>query len=64
MPKYRVNVGSLVTKYMERTYTISANSEEEAYQKAEERFRKACEDSPTFCDCGDTVNLSDIERIS
>ena len=34
MAKYKVQLGSLVTKLMERNFTVSANSEEEAIEKA------------------------------
>lgn len=60
--KYLVEMGSLVTKFMRRTFVVKAESEQEAIQKAEEKFRKACEQQP-YTECGDTVNCDSIQRI-
>lgn len=63
MPKYRIELGSLVTKLMQRTYTISAPDEQTAIERAEKRFRAACENSPVYIDCGDTINVDDIKVL-
>lgn len=61
--KYRVELGSLVTKMMHRTYTVSAKSEEEAKEKAETKFRNACKNAKEYIDCGDTVIVDFIELV-
>lgn len=60
--KYKVNVGSLVTKYMERTFVVSADSEQAAFEKAEERFREVCRNAKTYTDVGGSVELNWIEE--
>lgn len=63
MPKYRIELGSLVTKLMQRTYTVSAPDEQTAIERAENRFRSACENSRVYTDCGDTINVDGIEIV-
>lgn len=63
MGKYRVQMGSLVTRLAQRTFVVSAQSEEEAIEKAEDRFRYACAHNKVYTDCGDTVICNFIERI-
>lgn len=63
MPKYRIELGSLVTKLMQRTYTISAPDEQTAIERAEARFRNACKSSSVFTDCGGTIHIDDIEFV-
>ena len=51
MAKYKVSCGALVTKLMQRTFTVSAGSEDEAIEKAKDLFDKACENylNNLFC---------------
>lgn len=60
--KYRVECGSLVTVLRKRTYTVHANSEEEAAQKAEEKFIKDCHNAKQYIDVGGTVEIDSIQR--
>ena len=60
--KYSVNVGSLVTVYMEKEFVIEADNEEEAFKIAEQQFREDCNNSSTYIDC-DEVRLNEIEEI-
>ena len=64
MNKYKVDVGSLVTIHMSRSYTISAETEDEAKKKAEERFRAACRNAKRYIDCGDTVVIDFIKKLN
>ena len=61
MTKYRVSMGALVTKLMKRTFIVRANSEEEAIEKAEFLFHKACA-SHVYTECPDTVNVDSISK--
>lgn len=63
MAKYKVECGALVTRLMKRTFTIYADSEEEAIAKAEERFDNAIDDLKTYTEKGATLNIDSIERI-
>lgn len=63
MPKYRVQVGSLVTKLMQRTFVVSASNEEQAIERAENRFRYVCAHSKVYTDCADTVICDFIEEV-
>lgn len=58
--KFRVECGSLVTVLRKRTYTIHANSEEKAAQKADDKFRQECHNAKKWIDCGGTVNIDSI----
>ena len=60
--KYRVECGSLVTVLRKRTYTIHANSEEEAAQKAEDKFIRDCHNARRYIDCQGTVEIDSITR--
>lgn len=60
--KYKVEMGSLVTKFMRRSFVVRANSEAEAIKKAETMFRKACE-RHIWTECGDTVNCDSITEV-
>lgn len=60
--KYRVEMGSFVTKLMKREFTVTASSEQEAIEKAEKKFRDACE-RQVYTECGETVNCDSIRRI-
>lgn len=62
MAKYKIKMGSLVTKLMRRTFTVSAKSEEEAIQKAEDRFRYEC-GRQVYTECGGTINVDFLEEI-
>lgn len=63
LKKYRVEMGSLVTKLMTRTFVVRANSESEAIEKAEIMFRNAC-NRHVYTECGDTVNCDSIMEVS
>lgn len=63
MPKYRVECGALVTRLMQRKFVISANSEEEAIAKAEERFDEAIDNLKTYTEKGASVHIDFIERL-
>lgn len=63
MARYKVACGALVTRLMTRTFTIYANSEEEAIVKAEERFDKACDELKTYTEKGASVQIDSIVRI-
>lgn len=63
MAKYRVQLVSFVTKLRSRSITVSADSEEEAVERAENRFRRECHNMTIYTDCGDTVNVDSIEKI-
>lgn len=63
MPKYRVECGALVTRLMNRKFVVSANSEEEAVEKAKFLFDKAIDNLKTYTEKGATVNIDLIERL-
>ena len=63
MAKYRVECGALVTRLMKRTFTIYAESEEQAIEKAEERFDNAIDDLRTYTEKGASLMIDSIERI-
>lgn len=63
MAKYKVECGALVTRLMTRTFTVSANSEDEALVKAEELFDKAVENLRTYTEKCATINIDSIERL-
>lgn len=58
--KYRVECGSLVTVLRKRTYTVHADSQEEAAQKAEDKFIKECHNAKRYIDVGGTVEIDSI----
>ena len=60
--KYSVNVGSLVTVYMEKEFIIEADNEEEAFEIAEQQFREDCNISSTYIDC-DEIRVNEIKEI-
>lgn len=62
MKKYKVQLGSLVTKLMERKFTVSANSEEEAIEKAKNRFIYECS-RQRYTEVGGTINVDDVELV-
>lgn len=61
MAKYRVSMGALVTKLMKRTFVVHAKSEEEAIEKAEFLFHKACS-LHRYTECPDTINVDSIRK--
>ena len=61
--KFRVECGSLVTVLRKRTCTVSARSEEEAAQKAEEKFITECENASRYIDVGGSVMIDSIRRV-
>lgn len=62
MKKYKVQLGSLVTKLMERKFTVSANSEEEAIEKAKNKFIYECS-RQRYTEVGGTINVDDVELV-
>ena len=62
MAKYRVELGALVTKFMGRTFTVSAQDEETAIERAKDRFRYACEHARVWTEC-DTIEVDAIEIV-
>ena len=62
MPKYKINCGSLVTKLMQRTFTISAPDEQTAIKKAENRFVYECR-RQRYTDFGGSLEVNSIERV-
>lgn len=62
MAKYKVQLGSLVTKLMTRTFTVSAQNEAEAIEKATNRFYYAAEQQK-YTEVGGTVHCDDIEKL-
>ena len=62
MSKYLVECGSLVTKLMTRNFVVSAKSEEEAMEKARNRFQYECS-RQKYTECGGTINIDSIEKI-
>lgn len=60
MSKYKVNVGGFVSFYRERTLTIHAKSEDEAIEKALDKYDEIQRASGGDLDRG-TINS--IERI-
>lgn len=53
MSKYRVQVGAFVTRLVTRNITVTAKNEEEAVQKAIDRYYKAESRVDRSVDCGD-----------
>lgn len=64
MAKYRVECGALVTRLMQRKFIISAKNEEEAIEKAEDRFDKEIDRLQTYTEKGATVHIDFIEKVS
>ena len=62
MAKYKVELGSLVTKLRSRTFTVSADSEDEAIEKAKKRFLYEC-NRQVYTECGGTINVDNIEEV-
>lgn len=60
MPKYKIALGALVTKLMQRTFTVSAPDEETAIERAQERFRYACAHNRIWTEC-DTIEVDSVE---
>ena len=62
MSKYRVECGSLVTRLMTRNFVVSAKSEEEAIEKARNKFEYECS-RQKYTECGGVINIDNIEQI-
>ena len=62
MAKYKVQLGSLVTRLMERKFVVSANSEEEAIKKAKNRFLYECS-RQRYTEVGGAINVDDVELV-
>lgn len=62
MPKFRINVGSFVTRYNERNITVSAPDAESAEEKAIEKYIKTEYKLACSSDSG-TPEVNDIEEI-
>jgi hypothetical protein len=61
MAKFRVQVGGFVSVYRQRTLTVHASMEEEAMEKAVEKFVELQQaDGISICDDG---NVNFIERV-
>lgn len=58
--KYRVECGAFVTVFRSRVFTVSANSEEEAEEKAKDRFYNVGRVSGWDVD---SVEIDDVEEI-
>lgn len=63
MSKYKIQCGALVTRLMSRKFTIHANSEEEAIEKAKVRFDEEVEKLKTYTEPCPTIMIDDIERL-
>ena len=63
MPKYKVELGSLVTKLMQRTFMVSAPDEQTAIERAQNRFLYACSHATTYTDCGGCIEVDSIEIV-
>ena len=63
MAKYKVSCEALVTKLIQRTFTVSAGSEDEAIEKAKVLFDKACENCRTYTEPAQTINIDHIEKL-
>ncbi len=61
--KYRVECGSLVTVLRKRTYTITADTKEEATEKARKKFIDDCYKAKRYIDVGGTVEIDDIRTV-
>lgn len=61
MPKYRVDLGSLVTKLMTRSFVVSAPDEETAIERAKDRFLKAAE-KQVYTEIGGTIVVDNISK--
>ena len=62
MPKYKISCGSLVTKLMQRTFTVSAPDEQTAIEKAENRFMYECR-RQKYTEVGGAIELNYIEKV-
>ena len=63
MAKYKVEVGGHVTVYRQRTVTVSAESEEEAKEKAIDKFYEQIAFAPGWHDCGEG-HVNSIEQLN
>lgn len=58
--KYKVSCGALVTVFRRRTFLVTADSAEEAEEKARDMFRKAGAGAGWDVD---SVEVDDIEEV-
>ena len=63
MGKYRVEVGAFVTRMTTRHITVNAKSEEEAKEKAIDRYYKLEQLIPSSVDAG-SPQVDFIEKLS
>ena len=63
MPKYKIELGSLVTKLMKRTFTVSAPDEQTAIEKAKDRFLYVCSHATVYTDCGGSIEVDGVEIV-
>ena len=63
MAKYKVECGALVTRLIKRKLLVYANNEEEAIEKAKERFDEEVEKLKTYTEPCPTIMIDDIERL-
>lgn len=61
--KYRVTVGAFITHIAHGQFTVSASSEEEAIEKAKDRFYNRQMASPRNNDVGEII-VDDIKVIN
>jgi hypothetical protein len=61
MTKYRIGIGAFITEISNRVYIVSADNEEEAFEKAKDRFEKAWSRSKRMNDIGE-IQLDFIEQ--
>ena len=62
MKKYEVRVGTFVTRIANRKFIVSANSEEEAFEKARDRMEKIYNGLNGKSECG-SVTLDFCKEI-
>ena len=61
--KYKVRAVGMRTKAITRVYTVSANSLEEAQEKAEKRLRAACTDATSWCNLEGSILTEVMEEL-
>lgn len=62
MAKYRVEMGSLVTKLMVRTFTVSAPDEQTAIERAENRFMYECR-RQKYTEVAGAIEVDSIKKL-
>lgn len=62
MPKYRVQLGALVTKLRNRSIVVQASSVETAIERAQDRFRYECAHATVFTEV-DSIEVDSVEVV-